>query len=667
MRTRRVVRCPRDFVSAPTHDIHPRVRPGRSARACLTLFVLVVSGAALPLPAAAQQQWYVAPAGTGNGSSSAPFGKIQQAIQAAHPGDTVIVAPGTYAEGLTTYRGGLSGAPITIKASGGARSALVTRAGRVLEVLHPYIVVDGLVLDGQYAATDAVRVSSAADHFVLRNAEVRRSSRDCVDMGGPDGVLIEATSINRCLWWSGEREDAHGIVAGAVHGLTLRNVQISNFSGDGLQLDPSRSLPGWDDVLIEGSTFSLAPLAKAENGFAAGVVPGENGIDTKTHGSAPRASLIVRNTVAHGFRNGLIANMAAFNVKENVEATFDRVTVRDSLIAFRLRGPGSNGGAWVHLRNAVVHGVSYGIRYEDYIEQVEVSHVTFGAGVGEAFKDANSNWAGIDVRNTVVLGSTLPVEAPASGTNVAVASSAFVDAAAHDYRLAAGSPALDKGVTIAGITTDRVGTKRPQGAAPDIGAYERLAATGTAAPTLSGALLSTDPTNAVRVAWTDVSGETGYEVHRSSDGATFARVATRSAGSGSWYDSGLKSGSTYWYRVRAMYGTSAGTYSNVVALTLKPEGSVPSAPSSLSARRSTSSPTTAIVLGWQDNSLNEDGFYVERSTDGATFSRIATRKVNSTYYTNGSLASGKKYWYRVRAFNSLGAGAATPVVSITTQ
>jgi hypothetical protein len=654
-------------VSAPTHDLRLFLRAAlRRRRASVIVVTAVLVGALLAPRAAAQQQWYVAPSGTGNGSSSAPFGKIQQAIQAAQPGDTVLVAPGTYAEGLTTYRAGASGAPITIKATGGARSALVTRAGRVLEVLHPYVVVDGLVLDGQYAATDAVRVSSAADHFTLRNAEVRRTSRDCIDIGGPDGVLIESTNINRCLWWSGVREDAHGIVAGAVHGLTIRNVQISAFSGDGIQLDPSRSLPGWDDVVVEGSTLSLAPLASAENGFAAGVVPGENGIDTKTHGSAPRASLVVRDTVAHGFRKGLIANMAAFNIKENVEATFDRVTVRDSLIAFRLRGPGSNGGAWVHLRNAVVHGVSYGIRYEDYIEQVEVSHVTFGASVGKPFEDANSNWAGIDVRNTLVLGSALPAEAPSSGANRAVSSSAFVNAAAHDYRLTPGSPAVDQGTSIAGITTDRVGTKRPQGAAPDLGAYELAAATSSTAPTLSGSLQSSDPTNAVRVAWTNVSGESGYEVERSSDGATFARVATRPADGTSWYNSALKSGSTYWYRVRAMYGTKAGAYSNVVALKLQAEGSVPTAPAGFAVKLSVSS-TTTVVLTWQDSSLNEDGFYVERSTDGVAFSRLSTRKVNSTSYSNGGLTSGKKYWYRVRAFNSLGAGAATPVLAISAK
>ncbi len=48
----------------------------------------------------------------------------------------------------------------------------------------------------------------------------------------------------------------------------------------------------------------------------------------------------------------------------------------------------------------------------------------------------------------------------------------FVNAGAGDFRLQAGSPAIDAGATIATIATDIVGTLRPKGAAYDIGAYE---------------------------------------------------------------------------------------------------------------------------------------------------------------------------------------------------
>ena len=48
----------------------------------------------------------------------------------------------------------------------------------------------------------------------------------------------------------------------------------------------------------------------------------------------------------------------------------------------------------------------------------------------------------------------------------------FVNAAAHDYRVAPGSPAIEAGVSITSVAKDRIGVSRPQGAYWDVGAYE---------------------------------------------------------------------------------------------------------------------------------------------------------------------------------------------------
>jgi hypothetical protein len=48
----------------------------------------------------------------------------------------------------------------------------------------------------------------------------------------------------------------------------------------------------------------------------------------------------------------------------------------------------------------------------------------------------------------------------------------FVNAAANDFSLQAGSPAIDAGVAISLVTTDIKGVSRPQGAAYDVGTYE---------------------------------------------------------------------------------------------------------------------------------------------------------------------------------------------------
>jgi hypothetical protein len=93
-------------------------------------------------------------------------------------------------------------------------------------------------------------------------------------------------------------------------------------------------------------------------------------------------------------------------------------------------------------------------------------------GIQNAFVNASSSGSILDVKNLLVLGASLPSQATGT-SNKAVPASSFVNAAAHDYHLAAGSPAIDTGITIASIIEDRDGVTRPKGAGYDIGAYER--------------------------------------------------------------------------------------------------------------------------------------------------------------------------------------------------
>lgn len=444
----------------------------------MSLFRPVVCAAAaavwmIAAPAWATE-WFVAPGGKGNGTSSAPFGWVQEGVNAALAGDTVTVLPGTYAAAVQTVRGGSSSLRIRLRAQGARGSVILTVPGRVLRVDHPYITVEGLVLDGQYGAADTVDVNTGAHFLTLRNLEVRRSSRDLIDIASPQGMLIENCLIHHALNAANGRTDAHGIAAGAVQDFTIRDTEIHTFSGDGFQVDSGRLAPGWNRVTVERARIWLAPLPAAENGFPAGAVPGENAIDTKASTSLPRAALTIRDTTAWGFRAGLIANMAAFNLKENVAATVDRVTVYDSEIAFRLRGPGAAtvGGAWVTIKNAVVHNTDTAFRYEDNIANLKIWNSTVGSGVTRSFRAASSGSSGLEVRNLLVYGS-LPPEA-AHTSNWSVGPEAFVNAAANNYALAPGSSAIDAGIALLGLTTDRIGTPRPQGRAYDVGAYERI-------------------------------------------------------------------------------------------------------------------------------------------------------------------------------------------------
>jgi len=71
-----------------------------------------------------------------------------------------------------------------------------------------------------------------------------------------------------------------------------------------------------------------------------------------------------------------------------------------------------------------------------------------------------------------------------------------------------------------------------------------------------------------------------------------------------------------------------------------------------------------VTVRWADNSTNETGFDIERSTTSATagFVRIATIGANQTQYKDTTTQKRNTYWYRVRACNSSGCSVYSNVV-----
>ena len=62
-----------------------------------------------------------------------------------------------------------------------------------------------------------------------------------------------------------------------------------------------------------------------------------------------------------------------------------------------------------------------------------------------------------------------------------------------------------------------------------------------------------------------------------------------------------------------------------------------------------------LTLTWTDNATNEDGFAVERSTDGTgTFTQLVTLSPDLTSYIDSTVDAGAAYCYRLRAFNGAG-------------
>ena len=402
---------------------------------------------------------------------------IQAVLNEAEPGDRILIAAGTYEEDLSTETEGEADSPITVVAvEPGA--VIITSPGEVLQVDHAHWHFEDLIFDGQFGTADVLDINDDAHHLNLLSVEIRNSGRDCIDMGAPTGVRITNSSIHHCLHYdSGDesRQDAHGIVAGAVQDLQITDTDIHTFSGDGLQLGPSREEPGWNDVVITGSRIWLEPLAEDVNGFFAGQVPGENAVDTKTPAGGERANLTIEDTEVWGFRDGVdFSNQAALLLKENVNAVVRRTHIHSSEIGLRVRGPSDvrPEGAHVRVVSSVIEAVDVAVRYEDDIEKLDLWHVTFGAAIDEMFRDVSADETEATVLNSLFVADVLPEEATSAETNAIATEEDFVDMESGDYHLSDSSDAIDRGSPITEVTRDMDGNDRTIGDAPDLGAYE---------------------------------------------------------------------------------------------------------------------------------------------------------------------------------------------------
>jgi hypothetical protein len=115
-------------------------------------------------------------------------------------------------------------------------------------------------------------------------------------------------------------------------------------------------------------------------------------------------------------------------------------------------------------------------------------------------------------------------------------------------------------------------------------------------------------------------------------------------------------GTLYYFKVRGRNDDGDGTYTyseysnEASATTILP------APTSLAG---VANSATQVTLTWKDNSTNETGFEVYRSTAGATYALISTTAASAQTYVDTGLSVSVPYAYKIRAIND----AATHVYS----
>ena len=143
---------------------------------------------------------HVAPQGndSAEGSAAAPWRTIRHACDQAKPGDTIVVAPGIYAEKVIIERSGTVGQPIVLKGQPGAiiSGKGVSGPNMILIEDQSHVQVIGFEIRDNLEVKDGsgIRVEGKGSHIELRNNRIHNiRGRDAM------GITIYGTNAKEAL------------------------------------------------------------------------------------------------------------------------------------------------------------------------------------------------------------------------------------------------------------------------------------------------------------------------------------------------------------------------------------------------------------------------------------------------------------------------------------
>ena len=170
-------------------------------------------------------------------------------------------------------------------------------------------------------------------------------------------------------------------------------------------------------------------------------------------------------------------------------------------------------------------------------------------------------------------------------------------------------------------------------------------------------LSATVSPGAISIAWQDNSpNETGFNVLRSTTGenGTFTTIATTAARVTAYDDTGLDPKLQYCYKAQAIAQKRVIGTSNTACAT-----PLPLEPLAASKADAVLISSGSVQITWTDNSINEDGFRVERAaSDAGPWTALVTTGPGVTSAQDASgIPNQERVCYRVVAFNKAGDAA----------
>ena len=177
------------------------------------------------------------------------------------------------------------------------------------------------------------------------------------------------------------------------------------------------------------------------------------------------------------------------------------------------------------------------------------------------------------------------------------------------------------------------------------GSYSTVIAAKTA-PAKPKLTVSTTSNKTLKISVGATGGATIYEIYRStSKNGTYTLISTSNV-AGAYIDEDVIVGKTYYYKARAINNQNMkGSYTSVVSKTV--------IPAKVANVQMTTANTSSIKISWDETEAT--GYEVYMSTNNKRWTKVKTITSGTTLsYTNKSLSANKTYYYKVRAYKTVG-------------
>jgi hypothetical protein len=238
-------------------------------------------------------------------------GDLQRAVDAAGPGDTIRVGPGTYAGGFHTVRSGTAGRPLRIIGTG-ARVVPGDRGGRLIEIRHDYVELIGFEVIG---GTAGIRIDGGRHVRILHNV-VRDALGECIRVKNQASQNeVAFNTVRDCgrrnFDLAADRKNGEGVYVGTAP------EQLDELPGGG----PDRSDANW----IHDNTIDTPAECVDVKEFSTGVLVEHNtctgGRDPDGAGLSGRGDHVTfrANTVIGGSGAGI--RLGGDNLHQGIHAT----------------------------------------------------------------------------------------------------------------------------------------------------------------------------------------------------------------------------------------------------------------------------------------------------------------------------------------------------------